>query len=511
MPLTKAEAALAGYPIHPVKHRMTRRALWHQYWRRGRYGITIHLNCDENGMLDPRLILSQIVGRTDVAPRTDGLPIGFQADHQTCLPITNPEYPSTLLTDLGRLIEQKLLEIGKHRNEEGVFVESYVLMPTHIHFTLIVSRELPVYTRSGKEVRWTIGNIIRGFEQGCTSWYLRLLEGESVEHILSHPTRTQPARALTDPTAPASLWHQDGYNDRIFVDDARYQSWCLYLMQNPYYWRLRMDYPLLFEHRLHLHLANVDYSAYGCIFLLRRIPRIQLFCHRAARKGMLTPAENAQLAADITSGRVTPQLLEQTARQQKLGHFSRDWVTSSDPAAILPIPYIQTQAFQDEKARLLSECEEGAVLVSPAVSPAEQDIFYAALDAGYPCIKLRKEPFRPGEHPTNRDRQYCAAGLLLVLGPWQIEENLPRMEGDAKRAEEGDAKRAEDAEANGTPERQPHGLMTGYGNASGSQGNRQLPSDTQYAQFHNLNAMAALLCQDIPTYTIDRTTLQECR
>lgn len=161
----------------------------------------------------------------------------------------NMGYARTKLTDLGRLVEAKIRDIGSplHKREEGVSVGAFVVMPTHIHMTVSISKDLPMYLYNGKERRWTLSDIMRGFEKGCTSWWYRLLEGETVDEILTNPTRRRTSSVrppLDENGTPApGLWNSDGFNDLILYKQERKMNWVLYVLQNPYYWLLQKVYP----------------------------------------------------------------------------------------------------------------------------------------------------------------------------------------------------------------------------------------------------------------------------
>lgn len=462
--LTKEECLARGIPWHDIKHRMTRRAFWREYWRAGEYGITIHLNMGEDGGVEREMLLSEVVGDPGARPMVDEhtgepLPIalGKQTDGSWWLKVNNPDYPHVQLTDLGRIVDAKIRDIGSplHKREEGVSVGAFVVMPTHIHMTVTIGQDLPMYLYNGEWRRWTLSDIIRGFEKGCTSWWYRLLEGETADEILANPTRRRTSSVrppLDEKGTPApSLWQDDGFNDSILYKQERKHNWVLYVLQNAYFWRLRQVYPQLFEHKLHLMVGNTDYSAYGCLFLLGKPERVQIFCHRLARREQLTDEEWQKATASWHAIRA----FENYSRKEKLGHFDREWYRSNNPNTITAVPYARTEAFRRQKAELLTKCEqENAVLVSPAISSGEADIFYTALAQGYSCIKLVAKPIPEKGHAINKNREYCAQRQLLVLGPWEIPD------------------------AGGYRQR--------FGNADGD-----------YAKFHNLNNLAKLLCEPL--------------
>lgn len=471
--LTKEECLARGIPWHDIKHRMTRRAFWRDYWRAGEYGITIHLNMGEDGGAEREMLLSEVVGDCDARPPFSVIPSvlpnleghntlliegGLDAccgcEGEAGLP-DNEGYPRTKLTDLGRLVDACLRSMGTHKLDGNVRLGRYVIMPTHIHATLIVERNLPMHMYRGKQVRVTLSDVVRGFEQGCTSWWYRLLEGESVDEILANPTRRRASSVrppLDEKGTPApSLWNSEGFNDSILYKQERKHNWVLYVLQNAYFWLLQKVYPHLFEHKLHLMVGETDYSAYGCMFLLGKPERVQIFCHRLARREQLTAEEWQKATASWDAIRA----FENYSRKEKLGHFDRDWYRSDNPNTITAVPYVRTKAFRRQKAELMTKCEqENAVLVSPAISPGEADIFYTALEQGHSCIKLVAKPIPEKGHAVNKDREYCAQRQLLVLGPWEIP----------------------DAGA----------YASRFGNADG-----------QYAKFHNLNNLAKLLCEPL--------------
>lgn len=446
---TKEDCIRLGIPLAEIKHRMTRRATWKKYWREGTYGITIHLN--EDTAL-PGLSLGEVVGDVNVRPRLEEFLThpkrgenemadenSTRDEDMACSqsPLTEMKAPHTALSPLGRIIDRKIREIGTHLHEEDVIVTHHVVMPSHVHFIIEVQKPLPMHQQpSGKVVRWTLSDIIKGFEKGCTSWYYRYLEGESIGEIFANPTKRRASKeppmiqAVDGTMQPMpTIWNSEGFNDKILMTPERLACWQTYLCHNPYYWRLQDVYPLMFEHRLHIAVAGTDYSAYGCMFLLRKLDRVQVMCHRYKMN------DNGRRVVDPHG----------------------QW-----------IPYDTTEEFQKQRAELLAACEEGAILVSPAISKGEQAIVNEALELGYPVIKLVKDPIPEKGHANDKDRVYCALGQMLVLGPWEIEDK--------------------------------NDYASRYGDA-----------DSKYAKFHNLNEMAAELCKENLSMTIDRKTLEECR
>lgn len=414
MSRTREEAILAGAIVQPIKHSMKRRAVWHNYSRRGYYFITIHIKEHERGGYNQALLLSSVEGH------------GTEAH--------------TELTDIGQIVDNRINQINKYPQYTNVQVVQRCIMPTHIHLVLYLAQSLPWYAARGRS--YHLGDLVRGLKQGCTSLFKRWLCGEPLQALLlpvdgeegatTAPLAAGSAQQRTYTTPPGgqsviTLW-EEGYNDHVLIDNDHLQHAISYTLRNPYYWRLQIDYPQLFEHRLHISVSGTDYSAYGCIFLLRRMVRKQVFCHRY--------------------------------QMDERGFRVRDATTGNY------IPYTNTDAFRRQKSQLLQACEqEGAVLISPAVSPGEQEIVNEALRLGYPVIKLVPAPIPASGHPVNKDRDYCAQGQMLVLGPWEIPDALA--------------------------------LTARFG------------KDSQYAKFHNLNLLAAELCGNLQQMSIDANVLKE--
>ena len=80
---------------------------------------------------------------------------------------------------------------------------------------------------------------------------------------------------------------------------------------------------------------------------------------------------------------------------------------------------LSQEQIQEQCHHFLSQAEQGAVLVSPSISPGERAVMQAAQDAGYPIILLRENGFAPLAKPGGRYFDACAEGRLLLLAPWE--------------------------------------------------------------------------------------------
>ena len=251
-------------------------------------------------------------------------------------------------------------EIGKITHfYPMVEVCKVALMPDHIHLLVDVKGKLP----EGKH----LGTIVRGFKTGCTRAWWKL-----------NPDGNAPGTVTPDGNAPVSpsgwrpVLFQQGYHDRIIIREGMMENICRYMDENPFRVRLKEEYPKLMQRRLHLWIHDREYAAFGNLFLLKNPDKLQVFFHRKNGDG---------------------------------------------------VPTHLTEEYAREKARLLQRAEEGAVLVTPGISKGEQGVVVAALADCLPFIILQKEPITEYWKPPQGRFYACAKGSLLILAPWEMEDD----------------------------------------------------------------------------------------
>jgi len=152
-----------------------------------------------------------------------------------------------------------------------------------------------------------------------------------------------------------------GYNDRLLLREGQLDAWLRYLADNPRRLLMKREHPDLFRVQRGLTIGNQQFSAIGNRFLLQRPVRLQVQCSRR-----LTAAEI----------------------EQRVSYF-------------------------------LSAAAQGAVLVSPSISPGEKAVMRAAFERGFPLIYLQENGFTDLAKPGGRRIEACARGQLLVLAPWE--------------------------------------------------------------------------------------------
>jgi len=106
------------------------------------------------------------------------------------------------------------------------------------------------------------------------------------------------------------------------------------------------------------------------------------------------------------------------------------------------IPTEQTLFWQREHERLVEASMRGDVMVTPGISECEKRIKNECLQEHYPLIHIQDKPIGQYWKPEKSRFEACMAGTLLILAPWREDQS----------------------------------------------------GDTDYARFHNLNALAATIC-----------------
>ncbi len=285
------------------------------------------------------------------------------------------EAPHVVLSELGRqVLEDETPKISRHYPMAEVW--RVCIMPDHIHLLIWVNGPLP----EGKH----LGTIVRGFKTGCTRawWALNPIApigeamGTAAPAASAAVPGASPSGLAAVPEASPSgstirrpVLFQKGYHDRIINRPGMLENIKRYMAENPLRARIRQECSKLMERQLHLWIAGREYAAFGNLFLLKYPLKQQVFFHRK----------------DAATGQPTET----------------------------------TEAYQQERQRLLQLAEEGTVLVTPGISKGESLIVSDAIDARLPLIILQKEPIGEYWKPSQRRFYACASGHLLILAPWQ--------------------------------------------------------------------------------------------
>lgn len=365
------------------KPSMKRRMTEHDYTERNIYMLTLVVE-------GRQALLGHVVGRGDAA-----------AD--------SPEAPRFVPSPLGVLVSSEVEHISEHYPQIRVLGRQ--LMPDHLHIILFVTEQLPQ----------PLGRVVNGFKVGCRRAMRGLAQGGftapqsgtahdtagqheagSGESGTAHDTterheagsgagigsRDNGGASSDGRDGGASNGGRDngassdsrdgggvgcraalrqgvgvlferGYNDRILYGKGQLQAMLDYIHDNPRRLLVKRQHPEFF----HLHtfsLNGISFQAVGNMRLMDAPRRLVVRCSRRA-----TYAEIAELTA-----------------------------------------------------RLMAAAEEGAIPVSPFISPGERQIELALLKAGMPFIRLTDNGFPPYYKPYGRYFEACACGQLLLLSPF---------------------------------------------------------------------------------------------
>lgn len=385
-------------PKKPTAHSMKRRSFTHEYSYRGYFHITISTGQQ----------LRQPLGRV-------------------CGDIGKPDgddtAPHVELTPFGQMVQQELLTSIKH-HYPMVEVDTYVIMPDHLHILFHATRD--IFSATGR--RTHIGRVIAGFKQGCNRRYWEMTgritapatEGlatkspdaitsnaeATTEAAATNATTTKAAMALNDsvvehhpsPSAPLPPLFDAGYCDVVPVDEAQLATQRAYILNNP---RSR---------------------------LLRTSNRARLIPRRGGIDTAVSPSAMCGfLRRECSATQFTPAIWQELQARFLIenGHICCDSYGNREllKRHLLPVVCHRKDAalFTQQKARCLEAAAAGAVLVSARIARGEQDIMDAASATGYPVIRIIDNGFSDRYHPSEEMIDACANSHLLLMSPWRYQ------------------------------------------------------------------------------------------
>ena len=365
-----------------IQHRMDRRSFIHDYSRHGIYHVTVKAAAGEP------------------FGRLEGNPLA---------PAGSAGAAHVVLSPAGRLVEQELLH-SIHAHYPMVTVDSYVIMPDHLHFIAVVSA--PIVSANGR--RTHLGQVVAGFKKGCNRRFWEMTGdggGQTAAHSVA-PTAAGGVPARVAAGLPAGTYKVPsngtsgrqplfayGYCDVMPVDDAQLATQRAYIKDNP---RSR---------------------------LLRTAHRDCLMTRRAAVATALTPqALRGYLRHECAASQATPEALD--ALEARLLTQETVIVCDSygdsallDAQRLLPVVCHRRDKsrFAEHKARCLEAARAGAVLVSARIAKGEQEIIDEAVHDGLPVVLIHDNGFPQRFHPSAARIELCDKGMLLLVSPWSYE------------------------------------------------------------------------------------------
>ena len=294
---------------------------------------------------------------------------------------TGPDAPHVVLTPMGERIRAEWHRIsGYYPQIECV---KLCIMPDHIHGILFVHERIERH----------LGHVINGFKTGTRKAARELgVLAEAQPWRTEQPAATEEQRAkaeqkaateeqrpvssvpyaeaLPQPTSPkhpavGTLW-EPGYNDRLLLHKGQLGRWLAYLDDNPRRLLLKRQHPEYFTKTKNVRIGGLPMDAMGNLSLLfnRRKADLQVSTH------------------------------------------------------------LYQQEIDQRQTAFLATGSQGITIVSACISRGERQIATACIAAGVPFIVLLVGGFPPLYKPQPLYLQACAEGRLLLLSPfqWQNEK-----------------------------------------------------------------------------------------
>lgn len=307
--------------------------------------------------------------------------------------------PAVELLPTGCIVAEEWDKTAAIQQKKGRNIRTLaqVCMPDHWHGVVAIDEHMDV----------SLGYIIQCFKSSCTARWRReitgFIEPTSSSALIRHIGQAKRQTYYASRPLIERPLFDDDYDDTICINTVHLQRMLAYVADNPRRAIMRRLFPQFMERRLHVRIDGVDYAAFGNLFLLRWAKKVQVFCHRRARMGQLSPEERLQYG-------LTFQAL---------------------PEMVTRIPYESTQAFRLQQEALVTEVLAGAtVVVTPGISKGEQLLKNECVSRGFPLIHLQKEPIGPYWKPEQTRFDACSRGSLLILAPWSLDE-MPAVNGIA--------------------------------------------------------------------------------
>ncbi|MBQ8676160.1 MAG: hypothetical protein IJ528_08080 [Bacteroidaceae bacterium] len=389
-------------PKSPTVHSMKRRAVFCNYTAPGIYHVTITV---ADG-LGP--ILGRVVG--DLS-QPDG----------------TPGAPRVELTAVGQIVEQELTQTMPH-HYPMVEVQDHVVMPDHLHAIIEVHGTL--VGASGRPTH--LGQVIAGFKYGSNRrWWqwqdtqlgmqpgMQQAKQPGMQQAKPAATNTAAAAALAGAAAPAAL---AGVSAERFGRSEHAST-----LRPPLWAPGYCDVMPLRAGQLATQRAYIRTNPRSR--LLRMSNRAWLTAQRAAVGTRLTPsALRGYLSRECSDDDVSPLRLDPVMARLLVGSDGFICCDSYGDRSLLERRLLPVVCHRKDKAlratqlrRCFDEAEKDAVLVSARIAPDEQAIVDAALEAGYPVVRVMPDGMADHYHPSEVLTTLCAAGQLLLVTPWRYQ------------------------------------------------------------------------------------------
>ena len=233
--------------------------------------------------------------------------------------------------------------------------------------------------------------------------------------LVNPPASAAPVEPIT---LVAPLW-SSGYHDRLLYGRGQLSRMLHYVTDNPRRGWIKHQHRDLFYNK---RILNIPLTMEQARWLLREARRLGA-AHEL--QGVLCVELRAAGASEWQSFSWWQPGAHADASAERRAHLSVKAMGNLfllDESLLVAVRLSRSTGraeLEKKKHDLLERCErEGAVIVTPAVSPGEEEVMCATLDAGYRVIRFiagaMSDVYAPGEAMT----EALSRGQLLLLAPW---------------------------------------------------------------------------------------------
>ena len=345
---------------HEKKPSMKRRMEGHDYTERNIYMLTL-----------------VVEGRKPLLGKVAGDPNA---------PAGSDEGPCFVPSPLGLIISREVELIASHYPQVRVLGRQ--LMPDHLHFILFVTEKLPV----------PLGKIVNGFKTGCRKAMREVgitpLSGAK-RHTAIQNTGIEGAKRHTAIPDAGTEGAKLGITKELSVTNGRNDVGGVAFPAA----EQQEKAGVLFEHGYHDRVLSGEGQLQKMIDYIHDNPRRLLL--KRIHSEWLRPCFGVSIAGRNYASIGNLRLLSRRCVQVRVSRRCSEQQISQDVDSYLKM------------------ARNGAVLVSPSISPGEKRVMRAAFDAKLPVVVLVENGFTEYSKPHGEQFDACADGRLLLLAPWE--------------------------------------------------------------------------------------------
>lgn len=278
------------------------------------------------------------------------------------IPNNDPKQATIQRTELGDQLVECLLSVPAYHPE--VRIVSFCLMPDHLHTIWHVVRPM----ESG------IGSVVRGF------WQATKKIGRNHSMLIA-------PNGIRD-----NEYKQGNANEHIVKDEYQF---------DPIFADKPFIRPLSRRGQLH---SMINY--------VRNNP--QRLATKRIMPGFFCVQEGIEIAGRTYCGVGNIHLLN--SKYFAPVHVRNMWVRDAEQ-------YGNTQPLRDYMNSCVLSARKGVIMVSPFISPKEKEVMHVLLKEELSFIILSDNGFRDYYKPSDALFDAVAAGMVLILSPWQHDPN----------------------------------------------------------------------------------------